>query len=900
MAVTLKVLKAEVIDYDPKSGAYMLKTDPADTSNPDPTIRAWYPNGGAQHPAGPNSLDTIGHVAKGTWVVVDVTFPGEYVILRVAPSNISRTLGVATKSVVPRDLGGNSVNKELSRKLNNSFESSSSDDILVGPQNRGSSSFWGACYGHTAGHAFLKASAMSSVETFLYDNLVRIKGDSLQTWTALGERNITTSGDTATEGIEETHFIHESLGRNRKEEKFGVYSGFATAETDKAKAASVLRVTVGGYLALVAEAAQDGEDSVEARLKLEEVHQRYEQHQVDHPKMLPRRVKLNGYLGHGESDFIVKSTAVHNRLKSEAMKYTFQNYHSTGLPEEVGFNKGYINAYTTYNVPSSTGLSEIQRASDGRVRVASAKSISLVKEVSIPVPSRVEEDPDTTLESFIAPVFVDKLLIDPQESSDLFDKRELASRAHDRQFVDKHPEWVYNKVTGGVLEKSLATKPHGTGSDYRPDHLATHTYAIPPSVTLEVDEKTNSKYYKGRAGVFMTDDGGIVMRDAYGGSIRMTGGNIYLDCPGDIIEMPGRDKVVMAGRTATLQAKGDTEIVSTTGATRIKADTQLSMMGGASGLGGVIIESKAIAAEPTEEGSAIPGEGSGTSSGGIVVKSPSYISVETPVLGVTAETTTIMGLVAVIGDISAMNIGAMNITAEGMTAGLIFGNAVWTRELFALVGLILLSPMIPILGGAIGMSGVPAGAITGMLPPLGPLGEAALVEMFGEEEEAPAEEEEPVEKEDETEEDDFEEEEEEPAKKEEPSLLDKLTGAVSLSPDIGALTAAATEANAFAAANFFFSFNSSEEYGLNSSPYKFELMEPVWQSRERKAGAGASLWESKAIADVAIGFSQPYPGDTMLNSASFKRPMQADTFTLEPGVNDLFEVVPLKGNLRVN
>ena len=67
-----------------------------------------------------------------------------------------------------------------------------------------------------------------------------------------------------------------------------------------------------------------------------------------------------------------------------------------------------------------------------------------------------------------------------------------------------------------------------------------------------------------RAGFFST-----VMSDSgRGEELRMSNGNIYLTCPGDIVEQPGRDKVSLAPRHNIMKAnRGFAEVTSGQGVT---------------------------------------------------------------------------------------------------------------------------------------------------------------------------------------------------------------------------------------------------------------------------------------------------------------------------------------------
>ena len=834
---TPNVIKTLLTFYDPSSGHAQFAPDSAE---PEGTGHITVPTA-LGHSAGASSLKTLGFSPKGSvYYLIDITDPELPRIVGTEPISDSAPRGVGTavkKSIIPP--GACSLVKTASQltgeALNNSFRSSG-DDVLKGIHNNGSTSTWGASYGHTLGHSFIKASEMASVQTFTYDELTRIKGTNLQVWTALGERDVATSGHTSTETVQETHLIHESLGRNQKTDKYGVYSGF-TKKDDAKASSSILGMTEDEYLDYQTAAKEEGEVGATARYKIAAVRQRYEQWQQDHPKLLARHVKLNGYLGHGEIDQVVKATAVDNHMTAT----TATPGSKTGLPDETDFNNEYISQHTTAKIPSITGLSEIQRASDGRVRITSAKSLSLVKEINIPVPVQVATNSKLTPEAFLtkADQIAEAAITDPQESTELFDRKELYNRAMDRRCIDKHPEWTYPSIqeqgtdkdsteyNGNILDNAIAFNKKGTsdasGVDYTPGALNTHTYEIPAHVTMEVDEQTKSKYYKGRAGVFITEDGGIVIRDAYGSSIRMTGGNIYADCPGDILEMPGRDKVTIAGRNASLQAQQDVEVVSAIGNTRIKAHNQLSMLGGAAGTGGVLIENQAT-------GTPSKAEGKKMSSAGISIKSTSHVSISAAQLGIKAETA-IKSTLAVTGSIFAP---------------LVYGATVHTPNLVAV------------------------GNLHGKASTAGRAEFAQNSSGHVSDGSSPAN----------------------------VAVINDKTGSIETNVNGGnGFTAAAPTTK--------FSFNSSKEYGLELSNYKFELIEPIWQSRERIANVPKTPWKLNKTGGAAVDFQQPYPGNALLTTKTLKQPKVADTFRTtwkseEDPTKDAFTSVAWADNFRVN
>lgn len=94
------------------------------------------------------------------------------------------------------------------------------------------------------------------------------------------------------------------------------------------------------------------------------------------------------------------------------------------------------------------------------------------------------------------------------------------------------------------------------------------------------------------SGTANLDDGSIVQFGGCGEEVRMTGGSIFMDAPGDIWFKSGRKIILWAGNDIEIRAKGHIDVSTTEGSVRIKAENHLSMLGGNNETGGVLIESK--------------------------------------------------------------------------------------------------------------------------------------------------------------------------------------------------------------------------------------------------------------------------------------------------------------------
>ena len=101
-----------------------------------------------------------------------------------------------------------------------------------------------------------------------------------------------------------------------------------------------------------------------------------------------------------------------------------------------------------------------------------------------------------------------------------------------------------------------------------------------------------ASFYESYSMIDLLDDGGIVIGDGFGSEIRMTGGSIFLQCPGDVWLQPGRNVNAWAGYDAIIKAKNSIDVSATDHDVRVKAERNLLVMGGNDRSGGVLIENR--------------------------------------------------------------------------------------------------------------------------------------------------------------------------------------------------------------------------------------------------------------------------------------------------------------------
>ena len=123
------------------------------------------------------------------------------------------------------------------------------------------------------------------------------------------------------------------------------------------------------------------------------------------------------------------------------------------------------------------------------------------------------------------------------------------------------------------------------------------------------------KYDKRRSGIWPGEDGSIILRDAWGSEIVMTGGNIQLSCAGNVMLMPGLSSITIAGDDIVQKAQNSIDIHAAKKDVRIDGRQNVQVMGGSDDSpGGVTIEARGVSA-PWEA------NGEETQSKGILLKS---------------------------------------------------------------------------------------------------------------------------------------------------------------------------------------------------------------------------------------------------------------------------------------
>lgn len=290
--------------------------------------------------------------------------------------------------------------------------------------------------------------------------------------------------------------------------------------------------------------------------------------------MRPRILELSGFFGHLESKFCLRPDPSDGEIRVQG----------EGEPKEEGVFRETTDPSGQHRI-TSAGMLVLERA--GRIPVPVRKAY----------PSDVGHDIQSTPE-----------VLKPFEH-DESDPGNRQLELYDRQAYDL---------------KNQYARAEGLGTD-APDYDVPEEEELKP-LTDKYDPKMDgnetvklAKFDKRRAGVYMGEDGSLVMRDAWGSEIVMLGGNIQLSCAGNIMIMPGQTALTVAGDDIVQKAQNSVDIHASKHDVRLSAARNMEILGGGDEdkhSGGVIIESRGKSVGPSQKCD----EGEGAFLSGITLK----------------------------------------------------------------------------------------------------------------------------------------------------------------------------------------------------------------------------------------------------------------------------------------
>ena len=295
-----------------------------------------------------------------------------------------------------------------------------------------------------------------------------------------------------------------------------------------------------------------------------------------------RTMEYGGYLGQGFSRFLMKPDPTNGG---------------------DGFRK-YFSGEVDY------GLWQESVALDGSYSLRSAKSVFISKYVLIPIPRRqtkvedLEHGDDSRKEQGQEPYrFSGKFAPGPEHKvGDIKaedDNKNLLRAsavldlmAYNYNWKGTHP-FFYHLQDYNYPDESTLTDLEKVQSKLSFGSLSSKSYLEEPDKkSLKIDDRYDDvDYFQSIAYFTILEDGGVLIGDGYGSQITMTGGQIRLEAPGDVMLMPGTRAVTLCDEFL-VRAKNNIELSSSEKDVRMKAEKNMQLLSGNGGSGGTLIENK--------------------------------------------------------------------------------------------------------------------------------------------------------------------------------------------------------------------------------------------------------------------------------------------------------------------
>ena len=322
-----------------------------------------------------------------------------------------------------------------------------------------------------------------------------------------------------------------------------------------------------------------------------------------------REREFHGYLGQGGKWCVV------------APPVEFTANGDKGSNNEKDQGPGARTEFATYvnDTGSAGGVSDARHpglfdqfvTADGRFCLQSAKGISMVKRAAIMLPTRrrrPEEpkgDNSTNYKSsgVIGGGAAHTITGDIKTSGHSGFSRAMGvmdMHAYFFNYAGLHP-FFYHAEDYKVYDEEDA-EWSGSKSEEVPNFskLASESYIDPEDYrkTWKIDHRYGEQqFYTLSCGFELLDDGGVMITDGYGSSIRMVGGSVEISAPGDVWLKPGRNANIWAGYDAVIRAKNSWDITATEHDGRLKAEKNMFLLAGNNNEGGMLLESRGAGAK---------------------------------------------------------------------------------------------------------------------------------------------------------------------------------------------------------------------------------------------------------------------------------------------------------------
>lgn len=202
-----------------------------------------------------------------------------------------------------------------------------------------------------------------------------------------------------------------------------------------------------------------------------------------------------------------------------------------------------------------TGLFDFQLLGDGTTLVRSVKGISLQKTNWIRVPNRIRS-PENPLGDDGATI------VYPEKKAYEFDKTFTYEGQPFLYFLQIRDYLAYMNEEYSIANIKVHTEDYFINDDVTKEKILTDIEKIDPLSNTHYEKKTSS--------ISLMPNGGIALTDAWGSSIVLEGGDIYIQAAKDEYHQPMRNLVAKVGKSISMSSKNEIDFSSTEGGLRIK------------------------------------------------------------------------------------------------------------------------------------------------------------------------------------------------------------------------------------------------------------------------------------------------------------------------------------------
>jgi hypothetical protein len=268
--------------------------------------------------------------------------------------------------------------------------------------------------------------------------------------------------------------------------------------------------------------------------------------------------------------------------------YRYEEYYgyaaNLGCRRQVNVRLRPASVYKHSSAETNVSVFHEQVQGDGTYHISSGRSISFIRRFPQPMPHRLyrPEDPQGDSNQNYKPSGYfnnasqhrlrqdansppDSPILRSQQSLDY-----LAYLLNWQSLVAFH----YHKKDYYVPEEREVAALLGANFDRPLFSTLRRQFSLPypPASTIFIDHRFGQvPYYQNTAFFSLTEDGGIVLSDGYGAEIVLSGGHIYLRCPGDLHLQAGRRIIQLAGGDVLVRARENCELSTSLADIRISS-----------------------------------------------------------------------------------------------------------------------------------------------------------------------------------------------------------------------------------------------------------------------------------------------------------------------------------------